>query len=91
MGPEKKIEDRVTRQAIMMGYLPIKFTPKGDVGWPDHIFIKDGKHIWIEFKAYGKVPSTAQNYRMEQLAKHGAKAYWCDNVERGIQILEENA
>lgn len=87
---EKDIEKGVVRYAEAHNWIAIKFTPKGDVGWPDHIFVKDGKTVWIEFKRPGEEPTPLQQYRMRHLRSHGALVYWVDNTTAGIAMLRSH-
>ena len=86
---ESNIESQVLRWCKDNDFLCIKFTPQGDVGWPDRIIIAPtGQHIWVELKAPGKKPRKMQDYRIEQLRRHGAVAVWFDDAEECIQFLE---
>ena len=87
MKPEAKIERGVSMWAGDHGWLVIKFSPMGNVGWPDRVFIKDGRHIWIEFKAPGEKPRKIQDYRHAQLRRHGAEVYVIDNAVEGVALL----
>ena len=86
---EKDIEKAVVTWAKANGFLALKFTPKGDKGWPDRIFISPtGKHIWIEFKAPGKTPTKLQEKRICQLWNQGVDTYWFDDAIAAIDCLE---
>jgi hypothetical protein len=86
---EGKIERSVSKWAKERGWLSIKFTPKGDVGWPDRIFISpSGVHVWIEFKALGQKPRAIQEYRGRLLELQGANYGWFDNIKDAINYLE---
>ena len=88
---EKDIENAVVKWAAARDIICIKFTPKGDVGWPDHIFIlpPHGLHVFIEFKAPGKEPTPIQQYRMTTINEAGGIAYWFDNAGGAIALLEK--
>ena len=85
---EAQIEHEVCRWAIEHDWLAIKYTPKGDRGWPDRIFINPcGRHIWVEFKAPGKKPRKLQDYRIRVLHDHNVLAVTFDNAEDAINYL----
>lgn len=88
---EKGIEKAVVKWAEDHGIVCIKFTPKGDVGWPDHIFIvpPTGIHAWIEFKKPGERPTPIQDYRMQQIDDQGGVSAWTDTAESAIALLEK--
>ncbi len=88
MRPEKAIEEKVVKWARTNGWLAIKFTPKGDVGWPDRIFISPrGLHCWVEFKAPGKYLTPLQAKRRKMLHERHARADWFDNADEAIEWL----
>ena len=84
---EKDIEKKVCDWAKKNGILPIKFTPMGEAGWPDRIFIRNGKAVFIEFKAPGKHTRPLQDARIRalQLQKMSVGVY--DNVDHAIEFL----
>lgn len=86
---EHCIEEKVCDWARSRGILPIKFTPKGEVGWPDHIFTVPplGTTVWVEFKAPGEEPEPIQAYRIDEINKRGGNAYWVDSIDQGTEIL----
>ena len=87
---EQDVIDPVVEWAKDNGIVCIKFTPRGDVGWPDHVFILPlhGTHIWIEFKRPGKKPTPLQAHRIETINKQGGFAYWSCISTHAIYILE---
>ena len=86
---EKEIEAAVTDYARSTGYIPIRFTPRGDRGWPDHIYAgPHGLTVWIEFKAPGKKPTKIQVYRINQLLNMGHVAGWFDNEKTACEFLD---
>ena len=49
---ERKIESKISKKAIDLGYLTYKFTSPSNRGVPDRIFInKKGEIFFIEFKS----------------------------------------
>lgn len=86
---EKEIEKQLVVWAKARGWLALKFTPFGDRGWPDRIFIKDGTHVWLELKRRGEQPGKLQMHRRAKLMKHGAIIHWTDNLEDAKRLLEQ--
>lgn len=81
MGLEKKLEKRCTDVAKANGWWSRKFSSPSSRGVPDRVFLKEGKVIWIEFKAPGNVPTKLQDHEIRLIGEHGGLAYWCDNVD----------
>lgn len=86
---ESDVVAPVVKWAKANDIVPIKFTPRGDVGWPDHIFILPyyGLHVWIEFKVPGETPSGLQWHRIKTINKQGGRAYWSDDASHAIRLL----
>ena len=86
----RDVQNPVMRWAREHGMLVIRFTPYGDIGWPDCIFINraTGKLIWIEFKAPGKPLKAIQEERHNQLRSAKQHVYRVDSKELGISILQ---
>lgn len=83
------VQNPVVRWAKEHGILAVRFTPYGEIGWPDYIFcIPGGRTVWIEFKIPGEPPELIQEYRHNQLRERGQYVYVVDNKELGIRILE---
>ena len=87
---KKAVQDPTVRWAKEHGIVCIRFTPRGDVGWPDHIFVipSTGRVVWIEFKAPGEPPEPIQTYRHEQLRSAKQHVYVVDDKAAGIAILQ---
>lgn len=78
---ESAIEDSVRKWALSHRWVVIKFTPKGERGWMDRIFInRNGIHVWIEFKKPGEEPEPIQYFRIKQLRRQSCYVHWFDNV-----------
>jgi len=85
---ESELESRVKDWCKAHNILFIKFTPKGEKGWPDRIAITPkGVHIWVELKRKGKKPTELQRHRMETLRKQNAYVFWCDNYQDTITAI----
>ena len=85
---EADIEQAAVDWATARGWESIKFTPRGNRGWPDRIFISlCGLHVWIEFKKPGETPRKLQAYRIKQLRKRAVNAHWTDSLNEAKEIL----
>jgi len=88
MGVEKKIERDSVRVAKVHGWKSRKVTSPGTRGAFDRIFIKGGKHIWIEYKDPDTgVIGDLQQEEYEDLIEHGAEAHFVDSVKGTKKIL----
>jgi hypothetical protein len=85
---EYQLEDRVVEDAEAQGWKVRKMTSPGRRGAFDRLFIKEGRHVHIEFKRKkdGR-PSKLQVIEYAALLKHGAEAYFCGNYDKAILIL----
>lgn len=84
---EKKIERDTVRVAEMDGWYVKKVVTPGRRGSFDRLFIKTGRHVWIEFKDPDGEPSELQLKEYQKLRAHGAEAHFCDNYADGKNIL----
>lgn len=87
MSEIEKIDERgFTKEAEAAGWLEHKviFAIRGA---PDRLYIKNGRHIFIEWKADGKEPTRQQEKRAQEIRDHGGEAYWVDNIEDARVIL----
>jgi hypothetical protein len=90
---EHDIEKTVTDWAKARGVVCLKYQPKGDVGWPDHIYIIPpyGTVVFIEFKKPGEEPTPIQQHRIDCIQGAGGNAYWVDSVDLAQSILRSEA
>jgi hypothetical protein len=66
---EGKYEQNWSKKAEQKGWFSVKIIQCSKNGFPDRMFLKNGKAIFVEFKSkYGKL-SDLQKYRIEQLRK----------------------
>lgn len=85
---EKKIESAVRQYALTLGFLVYKFTSPARAAVPDRLFIYQGKHFFIEFKATGKKPTPAQEREHAKLRAGGATVFVVDDIDKGKFILD---
>lgn len=97
---EKKIDERLV-------YLFKKHYPDGvciklavvgahgTAGWPDRLFLANGRAAFVELKAPGKKPTPLQEARLAELVAAGHMADWFDDHTEAWawlhNILEEVA
>ena len=87
---ESQIEKEVCAWAKTHGILAIKFTPDGEVGWPDRIFLYRGHGVFIEFKRLNQRARPLQAHRIKVLVTNGFKAEVHDNVQTAIEFLRSS-
>lgn len=85
---EKFIESDIGDFAKMRGWWYSKFTSPGKRAVPDRLFIRKGRHVFIEVKKHGEVPTRQQLRRHQDMRDHGAEVYWVDSVEEAKRILK---
>ena len=85
---ESTIERAVCAYAKAKGCLVMKLAGPNQKGQPDRMFIKDGKVLFIEFKAPGKLPTALQLMWLMDLNLHGAHVAWCDDIEAGKRLID---
>lgn len=84
---EKKRETRVFRRARKEGWWCRKFTSPGYRGVADRLFLRDGRHVFIELKDDGEEPTPLQYERLKEVRDHGGEADWANTDERVWEIL----
>lgn len=84
---ERDIEAKATALAKKAGWLCFKFVSPSQRGVPDRIFIKDGRVVFIEFKAPGKKPTQLQAQTIRKMQAEGCEVYVCDSIESAVDAL----
>lgn len=84
---ESAVEMPVVKRAEAAGWFVRKVSWIGRIGAPDRLFVKNGRHVWIEFKDAGKKPRKAQELEHDRLRAAGAEIYACDNAFEALKIL----
>lgn len=86
---ESKIEQDTVRWAESRFILHLKINVRGRRGWPDHLFVYNGRCMFIEFKQPGEKPEPLQEYIINQLRSrripvevHTTTGEACDALER---------
>ena len=84
---ESAIEKAVCDYARQAGCLTIKNATPGHRGVPDRMFIRNGKCLFIEFKAPGKKPGALQLKWRADLWAHGVPAVCVDSIAAGNEAV----
>ena len=84
---ERDIERRVSELAKKSGWLSFKFVSPAQRGVPDRIFMKDGRIVFIEFKAPGKKLTDLQDHIVRKMVDAGCEVHVCDNVKDACNAL----
>lgn len=85
---ESKVESDIRKYALKRGWWQCKFTSPSLRGVPDRLFIRGGRHVFIEVKAPGEKATRQQQKRHEDMRKHGAEVFIIDNAEDAYAVLE---
>jgi hypothetical protein len=86
---ERDIEKKAVELAKKAGWLTYKFVSPSQRGVPDRIFIKDGRIVFVEFKAPGKKPTALQAQTIRKLREAGCEVHVCDSVESACDALSD--
>jgi hypothetical protein len=85
---ESVIETKVSDYAKSHGWGCYKFTSPGRSGVPDRLYIRNGIHIFIEFKATGKQLRPLQVVTINKMEGYGAKVYVVSSYLQGKEIFD---
>lgn len=85
---ESHIEKAICDYARKNGCMVMKLAGPNQKGQPDRMFLKQGRVLFLEFKAPGKRPTALQDRWMTRLKQQGFRADWCDDVDNGIIIID---
>lgn len=81
---ESTIEKAVCDHARTNGCMVMKLAGPNQKGQPDRMFLKNGKVLFLEFKAPGKLPTKLQEGWLANLRAQGFHAYACDSIQNGV-------
>lgn len=90
MQKEKNLENECCAIARRLGIISIKLEKNAHTGIPDRLFLKNGKAVFVEFKAKGGVISENQTFWRQILQGNGFAHYYCDNVADFFNILMQH-
>lgn len=86
---ERAIEEVVVDYATNKGVLYLKLNVLGRRGWPDRIFVANGRVLFVEFKAPGEEPRKLQEEIHARLRRARCPVAVVDSVESGIAAIED--
>ncbi len=84
---ESIIERAVCRAAREAGWLVFKWSSPNQRGVPDRIFIREGRVLFVEFKAPGKKPTKLQEHIHAKLNAQGCEVAVVDNIDAGRGLI----
>lgn len=89
---EKIIERKVCEYAKTKRMIVYKMNPMTHRGIPDRLFLTAGGDIFFcEFKQAGKKPNDNQEREIARLRANNIKVYVVDNVESGVEMVDNHA
>ncbi len=87
---ESALEKRFRQWCKSQGYLCLKITCLGFVGFPDRTILMPGGEVaFVELKQQGKLPAKIQEKWLRDLTKLGFLAYWADNFDDATAPISE--
>lgn len=84
---ESTIEGAVCAYAKAKGCIVLKLSGQNQRGQPDRLFVREGRVLFVEFKAPGKRPTALQERWIDDLRRQGMFATSCDNIEKGKGLI----
>ena len=84
---EAYIEGEVIKAAKKEGWFHRKVQWRDRRGAPDGLFIKDGRHVWIEFKSPGEPAREDQLKEHKAMADAGVEVHVVSMIEQGLRAL----
>lgn len=85
---EKSIEKACKRLATKRGWWWAKFKSPGKRAAPDDVFIKHGRHVFVEFKAEDEEATENQELYHAEMRAGGAEVYVIDSVAKFKQLFD---
>lgn len=73
-GPEATEERAANKIAKERGWLCEKVQGYRN-GWPDRLYVKNGRHVWVEWKRDNKDPTEQQELRHKEMREAGMEVY----------------
>lgn len=87
-GPEARVERKCVELAEKAGWTVDKIRFLNRRGCPDRMFSKDGRIVFIEFKAPGKEPAPHQTLVIWEMQENGLEVHVIDNVQQFRGVLD---
>lgn len=89
MTAEASLERKVRLYAEKHGVYTRKFSSPAHRGVPDRMFIKEGRILFLEFKARGKKPTAIQQREIDLLNKEDMPTFWVDTYEAAWSLIND--
>lgn len=84
---EIEIERPASTYAQTRGWFEFKIEKANKNGIPDRCYIRDGRVVFVEYKAPGKVPTKQQLLRHQQMRDAGAEVIVIDNLDVAYEVF----
>ena len=84
---EKAIERQHVKEAKANGWLVRKAVFVGSKGAPDRMYIKNGRVVFLEWKAPKRGPTELQWSQIKELREAGVVAEYVDSIEIAHAVL----
>lgn len=85
---ESKLEREASRFATAKGWFQTKIQKASINGFPDRLFIKDGRTIYVEFKSKSGSLRPEQERVIADMRDKGAEVYVISSMEQFCVIFE---
>lgn len=85
---ESTIEAAVCAYAKKQGCIVMKLSGMNQKGQPDRMFLRNGKSLFIEFKAPGNKPTKLQEKWLKDLSDAGFHTTWIDDTDNGKNMID---
>ena len=84
---EKDVERVGCLYAQVRGWFEAKMTSPSKRGFPDRIYIRAGRHVFVEWKRPGEKPTRQQLLRHRELRAFGAEVHVIDNLQDAYALF----
>lgn len=84
---EAALERRCCNWAEQAGWFVFKVI--GRRGMPDRCLIRDGKVLFVEFKAAGRKPNELQVHYLYRLNRKGIRAVWISCWSQFMELMND--
>jgi hypothetical protein len=81
---ESSVEAECVKAAVAAGWMHKKV---GTNGWPDHLFLRRGRVVWVEFKRKGGKLRPGQERRTKELRENGFAVFVIDSKEAFERVV----
>lgn len=85
---EIEIEQPASKFAETRGWFEIKIMRASKKGFPDRLYIRAGRTIYVEYKAPKETPTHQQLKRHKEMRDHGAEVFVIDDLERAHELFK---